>query len=372
MKNLIYIATLLVFISCKNEAEVQPETPENTNEISVTQKQFTSNGMQLGKLQEADFPDYIKATGKIDVPPQYKAKIASILGGYVVNSSVMIGDKVTKGQVLVTLENIELISIQKEYLEVAEQISYLKSEYERQKTLFDEKITSQKNYLKAQSDYNQALGSYNSLREKLILIGVNPSKVTKGTINKTFTVTSPISGIITQNNANVGAFITAENSIVEVVNPTQLVLNLAVFERDVMKLQNNQPIEFKITEVSDELFSSKVARIAKMIDEENRTVTVYGDLSDELKQKLVVGMFVEAKISIGNKKAMAIPNEAVFEEDNKTMVLLVDKKDNSNITFKKHEVVTGIKNEKFVEILPKSNLPENAEILVKGSYDIAN
>jgi hypothetical protein len=43
---------------------------------------------------------------------------------------------------------------------VAEQISFLKSEYERQKTLYEEKITSQKNYLKAESDFRQAKGMY--------------------------------------------------------------------------------------------------------------------------------------------------------------------------------------------------------------------
>ena len=67
----------------------------------------------------------------------------------------MVGDKVTKGQALLTLQNTEFLDIQKEYLEVAEQINYLKSEYERQKTLYDEKISSQKNYLKAESDYRK-------------------------------------------------------------------------------------------------------------------------------------------------------------------------------------------------------------------------
>jgi cobalt-zinc-cadmium efflux system membrane fusion protein len=51
---------------------------------------------------------------------------------------------VRKGQALLTLENTEFFRYSKDYLEVAEQIKYLKSEYERQKTLFDEKITSQK------------------------------------------------------------------------------------------------------------------------------------------------------------------------------------------------------------------------------------
>lgn len=216
------------------------------------------------------------------------------------------------------------------------------------------------------------MGSYNSLREKLTLIGINPSSVSKGTIRKTFAVTSPINGVVTQNNANIGAFITADKTIVEVINPAQLIVDLAVFEKDAMKINEGQTIDFQISEVSTEIFPSKVIRVAKSIDEENRTISVYGNLADSLKQKLVAGMFVNAQIIIGNKTAKAVPNEAVFEENNKKMVLIVDKKEKTNIYLKKHEVFTGNKNEKFTEILPSTKLPENVEILTKGSYDIVN
>ncbi|MEZ4854135.1 efflux RND transporter periplasmic adaptor subunit [Flavobacterium sp.] len=370
MKNIIYILSFFTILSCKTNSEEEIIEPEISDEIQITQKQFSSNNMTTVKLQEVDFADYIKATGKIDVATQYRAKIASILGGYVIQSSVIIGDKVKKGQVLATLENTEIVDIQKEFIEIAERINFLKSEYNRQKTLFDEKITSQKNYLKAESEYKEALGTYNSLREKLIIIGLNPNAVAKGTISKTLFVTSPINGIVTQNNASLGAFISGDNTIVEVVDPSQLVVNLAIFERDVMRLKENQPILFKVTEVSNETFSSEVFRIAKVINEENRTVTVYGSLQDSLKQKLVAGMFVEAKIIANNRKVLALPNEAIFEENDKKMILLVDKSDKNSIIFKKQEVFTGIKNEQFTEILPESKVSATSEILEKGVYDV--
>ena len=56
----------------------------------------------------------------------------------------LVGDKVTRGQALLTAENTEYLDIRKDYLEVAEQINYLKSEFERQKTIYAEKITSQR------------------------------------------------------------------------------------------------------------------------------------------------------------------------------------------------------------------------------------
>ena len=101
------------------------------------------------------------------------------MSGYVKTTKLLIGDKVTKGQAIVTLESTDYLDVQKDYLEVAGQIDYLKSEFERQKTLYDEKITSQKNYLKAESEYRRAKGMYQSLKAKLVLLNINPVNVEK-------------------------------------------------------------------------------------------------------------------------------------------------------------------------------------------------
>jgi len=135
--------------------------------------------MEIASPTNHDFDVSVKASGKIDVPPTNKAKITTFIGGYVKSSRLLIGDKVTKGQSLITLENTEFLDIQKDYLEVAEQITYLKSEFERQKLCMMKNFIS-KNYLKAESDYKKAYGMYLSLREKLLLLNINPAQVEKG------------------------------------------------------------------------------------------------------------------------------------------------------------------------------------------------
>jgi cobalt-zinc-cadmium efflux system membrane fusion protein len=79
--------------------------------------------------------------------------VTTFVGGNVKSTTLLVGDKVTKGEAL-TLENT-IFRYSKDYLEVAEQIKYLKMN-KASKNLFDEKITSQKNYLKAESDYRVA------------------------------------------------------------------------------------------------------------------------------------------------------------------------------------------------------------------------
>lgn len=372
MKKIIYTLFItLVLFSCK-QAKTEEPAEKNDGIIAVTAAQFQSSGMEIASPVEQDFDVVITTSGRIDVPPQNRAKVTSFIGGYVKSTKLLVGDKVVKGQALLTLENTEYLDIQKDYLEVAEQINYLKSEFERQKTLYDEKITSQKNYLKAESDYKRTRGMYQSLRAKLLLLNINPSNVEKGKLTSIVTIYAPITGDIVIMNANVGMPVAPSDVILEIVDTSHLHLELAVFEKDILKLKIGQKITFTVPEATKEVFDAEVYLVGKSIEGNDRTINVHAHLDDNIKQKLLTGMFVEAKIKINSKKGLAIPADALIIENNKNFVLLLDNDKNNSFSFKKVAVKVGEKSENAVEIIPDNQINASSKILVKGVFDLAN
>ncbi|NNG11069.1 MAG: efflux transporter periplasmic adaptor subunit, partial [Arenibacter sp.] len=202
---------LLLSIAGCGETKTTNNTPENSEEseqlqttITLSQDQFEGENMILGKLETQNFPTLVSVTGAIDVPPQNRAIVSSFTGGYVKRTPLLIGDKVKKGQALITLENPEFVQLQQDYLEVAEQLTYLKSEFERQEKLVAEQISSEKNFLKAKSTYKQNLAMYNGLRKKLQMLNISPIKVEQGELTSQITIYAPISGSITKVNINKG------------------------------------------------------------------------------------------------------------------------------------------------------------------------
>ena len=371
MKKILYITALsLVLFSCK-EAKTEEEAPQNEDLISVTNNQFRSSGMQIESPVEQDFDVTVKTSGKIDVPPQNRAKVTTFMGGYVKSTTLLVGDKVKKGQALLVLQNTEFLDIQKDYMEVAEQLNFLKSEYDRQKTLFDEKITSQKNYLKAESEYRRAKSMHQSLRAKLVLLNINPRNVENGNLTSTVTVFSPISGDIVIMNANVGMYVAPADVILEIVDTDHLHLELAVFEKDILKVKIGQKITFKVPEASKDIFNAEVHLVGKSIEGNERTINVHAHLDENIKQKLITGMFVEANIVTDSKKGLAIPAEALITENEKHYVLLLDNQKNG-YSFKKVNVKIGEKSEKFVEIIPNTAINSSSKILTKGVFDLVN
>jgi membrane fusion protein, heavy metal efflux system len=372
MKKIIYIIALTsLFVSCKENTN-EETVPVNDTAISVTNEQFQSMKMEIATPKEQDFNVSVKATGSIDVPPENRAKVTTFLGGYVKSTQLLVGDKVQKGQALLTLENSEFIDIQKNYIEVAEQISYLKSEYERQKTLYDEKITSQKNYLKAESDYKRANGMYQSLKKKLQLLNISPVQVEKGNLTSIITIFAPISGDITVMNANIGMFMSPADVILEIVDTNHLHVQLDIFEKDILQVKERQEIAFTVPQASKEVFKAEVVLVGKSIEGKDRTIMVHGHLDDAIKQRLLTGMFVEASIFTESKKGLAIPINALITDDNKNYVLLLKENINGKYTFEKIGVKIGEKTVTEVEIFENSSITKDSKILTKGVFELTN
>ena len=364
-----YLLTLLTLTACGEKKTAETETTEVGSEhVIVSQTQFETNGMTLGRLEEKLFPETISASGMIDVPPENRATISAVMGGYIKRTPLLVGDAVKKGQLLVTLENPEFVKLQQEYLEVKERLDYLKSEYERQKILFDEKISSQKNYLKTESDYKTANARYNGLRKQLGLLNISPSEVEKGNITTTVSLYAPIPGSITNVFVSKGAYVSPASPVIEIVDNEHIHLELSVFEKDIMSIEKGQPIFFEVPEVTDEIFEAEVFLVGTAIDE-NRTIKVHGHLKNE-EQRFLTGMFVEANIVTDSETVMALPSEAVVQTDNNTHILRLISKGNNGYRFETVKIETGNSHDGFTKIVDYGALGADDLFLVKGAFGL--
>lgn len=376
MKKYPYILLVLAVAflsSCGGENkpnEDKNRLPEDNSLVEVTQEQFNSMKMEVSALQEKEFYNTLKASGKIDVPPQKRAKVTSFVGGFVKAISLLVGSKVTKGQPLLTLESPEYIDMQQSYMEISSRLSYLKSEYERQKTLFDEKISSQKKYLEAESDYKRVKATYESLRQKLTMLNIDPNMVELGKLASVITIYAPISGDVTLININVGMAISPADVLIEIVNTKSIHLELSVFEKNIFNLKNGQKIKFVVPQVSTDEFEAQISQIGKSIEGNDRVIIVYATLDDNIKEKLMTGMFVEARIVADSRNALSVPFDAVTTEESNNFLLVLESEKGGNYTFRKTLIKTGERNGDWIEIIPDNNINFGTKVLSKGVYDV--
>ncbi len=373
-KYIVVIFSIFSLYSCKNseknDATLKEETvvAEETG-IVLSKQQFKQNNMKMEPLTGRPFSKVIQATGTIDVPPENKAIVNATMGGYIKTAPLLVGDKVRKGQVLVTLENPDFVTLQQEYVEVKEQLTYLKSEFDRQKILFEENITSQKKYLKSESDYKTTKAKYSGYKKQLQMLNISTQNAESGNFTSVARIYAPISGSITKVNISIGTFVSPAMAIMEIINNDHLHLELSVFEKDILKLKKGQEIDFKIPEASDEVFKAEVHLIGTSIDE-NRTIKVHGHLNEESQQHFLVGMFIEAKIITDKVNQKSLPTDAIVDLDGKYYALKMIKSDDDNYHFDQVKVEIGDSYSGFTEIKNTADFSEEDEFLTKGAFSL--
>ena len=305
----------------------------------------------------------------IDVPPENRAVVSATMGGYIKTTPLLIGDKVRKGQLLVTIENPEFVTLQQEYMEVSGQLSYLKAEYERQQTMVTENISSQKSFLKAESDYKTGVAKYNGLRKQLGMLNISVDQVEKGIINSVVSIYAPIDGSITEVNVTRGTFVSPSFSIMEIINNDHIHLELSVFEKDIMKVKKGQVVEFRIPEASTEIYKAEVHLVGTSIDK-NRTIKVHAHLENEEANNFLTGMFVEANIIIDSSTQISLPTEAFGIVDDQPYVLLLDETKDNNYYFKQVPVKTQGSYLNMTAFDKTITFKQGAQFLTKGAFSL--
>ncbi|MEQ3663120.1 efflux RND transporter periplasmic adaptor subunit [Olleya sp.] len=367
------LVVIMALASCNSKEKTEVTNAEatteieNTDVVSITENQFKSGDMQLGKITMQPFNTVVKANGMFAVPPENQADVSAYFAGYVKNISLLPGDVVKKGQTLFTIENPEYVQAQQDFLEAKGRLNYLKSDYERQKELVADNVTSKKNFLKAESEYNVTLAQYQSMKKKLSLMNINPNTLTGDNIRSVISVPSPLSGYATTINATKGMYLNPSDVAITVTNTDDLHIELKIFEKDLPMVKVGQPINVRLQNDTDKVYRGKVHLVNKAINTQDRTVDIHGDLVNESEVKLFApGMYIEGEILTTTIEYPALPVEAVANIDNDYFVLVKE----NGINFKRMLVKIGTTNNGYIQIVNASDFDADTEFLTKGAFNL--
>lgn len=365
MKNLIMILSLILFFtSCKNQRVVEPtENTGTENAITLTDAQMKNAHIETGKVEQKEIASILKVNGRIDVPPQNMVSVSVPLGGYLKSTKLLPGMHINKNEIIAVIEDNQYIQLQQDYLTAKAQFSFNESEYNRQRELNESKASSDKMYEQAKSTYQTQRILIKSLEEKLKLIRINPANLTENNISKSINVYSPIDGFVTKVNVNIGKYVTPSDVLFELVNPTDIHLNLKVFEKDLDKIFIGQQVASFTNNNPDKKYDGDIILISKDVAPDG-TTEVHCHF-DNYDKNLFPGMYMNAEIGLKNKMRNVLSDEAVVHFEGKEYIFANTGKNK----FEMIEIGTGESENGFIEIISKSDLT-GKEIVVKGAYTL--
>lgn len=364
-KIIIIIFVLAVTSSCNNKnPETGAQPTINSNIVEMTAAQLQNANIETGKAEQKSISSILKVNGIIDVPPQNMVSISVPLGGYLKNTKLLPGMHVSKGEIIAVMEDQQYIQLQQDYLTAKAKFSYTESEFNRQKELNQSKASSDKTFELAESEYKSQRVLIKSLYEKLKLIGVNPDNLTDNNLSRSVNVPSPIDGFVSKVNVNIGKYVNPADVLFELVNPSDIHLNLTVFEKDLNKLFIGQKLMAYTNNEADKKFPCEIILIGKDLSGE-RSVDVHCHF-EKYDKSLIPGMFMNADIAVKSSNALVVPESAIVTLAGKQYVFEAK----SNTQFEITEVETGITEGGYTQISSNTvNLAEK-NLVTKNAYSV--
>ena len=350
-----------------NEKNPSGKHHDDKKIVEISNEEIKEFDIQVSTSSPGKLKMYLELPGEIVLNSDMLAHIVPRISGVASNVKKNLGDKVTGGEVLATLESKELANIKSEYLASIQRLEMTTATYKREKRLWEKKITPEQDYLNAKQAYAESKIALTSAKQKLKALGFSNSyleKLRRGSVDDFtyYEIKSPFEGTIINKHITHGELL-KENDIAFTVSDLSSVwVRFTIYQKDLPFLRKGQSIIINDSNGINET-SGKITFISPVIGEDTRAAEARVVIQNE-DNIWKPGLFVTGQVAIDEFEVpVAIPNTSIQSVDGKSVVFVKDKKG-----FRPQPVKTGRSDQNYTEII--SGLNSGSEYVSRGGLTL--
>lgn len=381
LKLFIIFSLALLLTGCRSKNN---DTAPNKR-IILTEAQEKNAKIQTSPLSVMDIEL------QITIPAQFKARNQSIeriyspIDGKITNVFVEPGAILKVGQPIVQIKSDAISQIQLEFLEkildIDANINELRAQYNlslqnynREKTLYNEKISSRADYEAANAQLRKDKANLDALsikRSSLINVYRQRLAVYGGTIDNVIktkqiypyiTIKATKNGVLLERKINPGEIVEQNRELFNLADLKTIWLVGYAFEKDSPYLHLGEAVTGTIEE-STETINGVLSYVSPILDNTTKTLEVRADIPNK-NFKIKPNMYAEMYVNTGIAHVLAIPTDAVekFGDYNFAYVKIAPH------TYEERKVETGKKNDQYTEVL--SGIKAGEKVVTRGSFEL--
>jgi len=313
--------------------------------ITLTAEAVKTAGIEIAEAGIRPVIRTIHAAGEINFNQKRLAHVTARTAGRIEQLLAYPGERVKKGQLLLSLYSQDFLMLQAELLQASERFKRLQNDPEEQ---------------------DAAKGLLDSARSRLRLYDISDAELAEientGSIKTLLPVRAPLDGNITESAVTAGDYVELGASLFRIADLSTVWVNVYIFEKDLSLIRLGSEVVLRAGAFPGREFRGRLFQISTVVDEKNRTVEGRVELTNPAGD-LRPGMFVEAElISSAEANSLFVPGAAVQDFQNKKVVFV---RTGEN-TFALRFVETGMTLNGFVEIL--KGLEKKEVVAANGSF----
>jgi len=327
MKSIFFIGLLSLGMSC-NTAATEPKSLtdlkikktallDQLNEISNELKSVESTISSLDtlkrlmtvtsfKAEEKEFNHYIEVQGVVKADKTIGLRAE--MGGTITAILIKQGQRVSKGQILATLESSV---IDNSVLQLTTQLNLATTTYERQARLWDQKIGSEIQFLQSKAQKEGLENSLNSLKAQAYKMKI----------------IAPFSGIIDQVFAKTGELISPQTPFLRLVNLDNVYIESEITETYLKAITKGTKALVHFNSINTTIEAS-ITQVGNFINPNNRSFKTRIDIKNT-NNDLKANLLANIKINDFNASGIVIPSKFIQQDRNgNTFVYVLEAEEN--------------------------------------------
>ncbi len=349
--------------STKLSEKQNVETGVDEDVVTLTDAQLKNAEIEEMEISDQQISVMLKMNGKIDVPPQNLISISAPLGGYLKKTDLVAGMKVSKGQVLAVLENPQFIQLQQDYLTAKSKYNFANLDYIRQRDLNQAQASSDKVMQAAQSEMNNQQILMNTIAQQLRMVHINPDQISSSNIINSVAIYSPISGYVSKVNVNIGKYLSPTDVLFELINPSNIHLNIKVLEKDLEKLKIGQDLEAYSNLDPKTKYPARIQLKGSVLDENGLADVQCQFINSNMN--LVPGTYMNVDIASQTAFSKALPEESIVDFKGQNYVFVNESKN----TYRMVPITIGESDRGFVKVLNDQDF-QKKKVVSKNAYTL--
>jgi cobalt-zinc-cadmium efflux system membrane fusion protein len=293
------------------------------------------------------------------------AHVVPKIAGVVRTVSKNLGDKVRAGEVLAVLHSRELSDYKAGYLGAKEKLALAEATYEREKKLWEKKITAEQEYLDAKRQLADARIEMRSAAQKLHALGFSqadlealPNQPDESFI--VYEIAAPIAGTIIEKHITLGESLKEDSQPFVIADLNNVWARVNVGQKDLPTVQCGQKAVIKTEHNQGE---GVVSYVSSVLEENTRTALARIVLPNE-DGKWRPGAFATASIYTASAECkIIVASEAIITMEGESFVFIAEPEG-----FVPKEVQLGKANDQWTEIV--SGLEVGQKYVAKGAFTL--
>lgn len=372
---LVPITILSFACSPANEPETAVEEHHNEVEESIVElspEAAAGASLETAVVELLAMGRQLETTGQVGFDENRLAHVGPRISGRVERVMASLGDKVESGQALASVDSIELGRSKAEYLQARARHQLRLETYQREKTLYEDRISSEQEVLTARAALREAEAELATAEETLHLYGLSQGEVDRlgydDPQSSRFSLRTPFEGTVVERHATRGELVEPGANLFTIADLSQVWVWIDIYERDLAGVHLGDDVEVRVDAQPSEVFFGKVTYLADQVDAKTRAVRARLDVPNP-EGHLRAGMFARIRLSDphsieGDPEGLStvVPEGAIQRDGSESIVFVAL----GNLKFERREVSTGRRAGGSVEVL--DGVVPGEEVVVEGAF----